>query len=269
MACKHSAYSSPQGYDLGKPKQKELGKVLNEISGIFYNTSNNTLLAVSDSKRKVFEIDPNRHKLRDFAENFFEPEDQPDYEDVVMVGDQVYALVSDGTIISVPSGAKDTSATEVFPFWSTDKNDFETIYYDPSLKGLVMVCKTCEFDQGKAVRSAFLFNLERKSFDSTALFALSTEKVKNLLKKNDADFKPSAAAIHPINKRLYMLASAGNLLVVCDTRGEVIEAYNLNPDQHPQAEGIAFSPNGDMFIANEGKYGKPTIQVFPYTQGKK
>jgi uncharacterized protein YjiK len=90
------------------------------------------------------------------------------------------------------------------------------------------------------------------------------------LKNADAKFEPSAAAIHPVSKRLFVLSSAGQLLVVTDTRGQVIEAYTLNPDLYPQAEGIAFAPNGDMYITNEGKYGKPTLYYFPFQQaGKK
>ena len=94
--------------------------------------------------------------------------------------------------------------------------------------------------------------------------------MKDRLQNRDADFKPSAAAIHPVNKRLYILASAGNLLVICDNRGQVVDAFNLHPDTYPQAEGIAFAPNGDMYISNEAKNGKPTLLYFPYQQqGKK
>jgi hypothetical protein len=64
------------------------------------------------------------------------------------------------------------------------------------------------------------------------------------------------------------LSSAGNLLVIADTRGKIIEAYNLDPDLFPQAEGIAFAPNGDMFITNEGKNGPPTLQLFKYQNSK-
>ena len=77
-------------------------------------------------------------------------------------------------------------------------------------------------------------------------------------------FDPSAAAIHPIDKKLYILSSAGNLLVIADKNGKPLLGYNLNPDDHPQAEGIAFAPNGDMYITNEGKYGTPTLQLFKY-----
>jgi len=267
--CSDGATISPEGYSFRKPKKMELGKVLNEISGLYYNTDDQTLLGVSDSKSKIFIIDPRKRKLRDFAEKFMAGE-QPDYEYVVKIGNMVYVLISNGTIVEVPQGAKDTSSTKVYPFWSDGKNDFETLYYDPTAKSLIMICKSCEHEKGENFRTAYRFDMATKSFDSTEFFTLNSKEVRALLKKDDADFKPSAAAIHPISKRLYILSSASNLMVVADTRGKVIEAYNLNPDDHPQAEGIAFAPDGTMYISNEGKYGKPTLLAYPYHQtGKK
>lgn len=245
----------------------ELGKVLNEISGLTFYPDSSILLAIADSKKKVIAINPKTRKLHDVAKDFA---DQADFEDLVLFGDTVYVLVSTGTIMAVPLRGQDSSTTRVYPFWSEEKkNDFETLYYDPDVNGLIMVCKSCVADKGEQVRSAYRFDLETRRFDSTAFYQLGTTDVKKVMKNNDADFKPSAAAIHPVSKRLYILASAGNLLVVADTKGHIIEAYNLNPDQHPQAEGIAFAPNGDMYISNEGKYGTPTLQHFPYRQVKK
>jgi hypothetical protein len=247
----------------------ELGKVLNEISGLFYNTEDRTLLAISDSKGKVFQINTSTYKLKDFAEKFYEPEEQPDYEDLVKLGNTVYSLVSDGTLVSVPAGARDSSRTVFYPFPSEEKNDFETLYHDPSINSLIIICKTCADEKGQKVRTAYRFDLKSLSFDETPYYTLAIDRVQALIRKDDTDFKPSAAAIHPINKRLYILSSASNLLVVANTRGQIIEAYYLNPDNFPQAEGIAFAPNGDMFISNEGKYGKPTLLQFPYLQAKK
>jgi hypothetical protein len=262
--CGQGGYSSPEGYELARSKKMELGKVLNEISGLTYNTDDNTLLAISDSKKKIFKIDPVNPKLKDFAQAFYISEKQPDYEDLVKLGNMVYVLISDGTIIAVPAGAKDSSGTRVYPFWSKDKNDFETLYYDPESKGLIILCKSCPSDKGKHVRSAYRFDLETKQFDSSQFYTISSQDIKALLKNDDKEFKPSAAAIHPVSGRLYILSSASNLMVVGDTHGKVIEAFNLNPDEHPQAEGIAFAPNGDMYISNEGKFTKATLRIFPY-----
>jgi hypothetical protein len=238
-----------------------LGKVLNEVSGLNFNRDNNSLLAISDSKRKIYEINLKTQKLKDYAEKFAE---QADFEDLVKVGNIVFVLISDGTILAVPPNTKDSTGTEVYPFWSKEKNDFEAMYYDPSVNGLIILCKSCAHEKGQGSRTAFRFDLSAKKFDSTMFFEISTDSVKAAVKNNDASFKPSAAAIHPIDKRLYILASSGQLLVITDTRGKVIEVYNLNPDRNPQAEGIGFSPNGTMFISNEGKYGKATLQVFSY-----
>jgi uncharacterized protein YjiK len=184
---------------------------------------------------------------------------------MVKADSSIYLLSSKGVIYEV-SGKKDTIRRYTFP--SGDQNDFEALYYDPSVKSLIMICKKCPVDKGKDMRSAFRFDLVKKQFDPSAFFTFSTTEVKKLLKDDNAKFDPSAAAIHPINKRLYVLSSAGNLLVIADTRGKVIEAYELSAEQFPQAEGIAFAPNGDMFITNEGKNGTPTLQMFKYHNGK-
>ena len=267
VGCKQQSYASPDGYDLNRPQKENLGKVLNEISGIAFDDDNKSLLAISDSKEKIFEINLNKQKLKDYTDRVVPS--KSDIEDVVKAGSNVYMLSSKGIIYEVPSKKNDSSSVKEYSFWSTDQNDFETLYYDPSANGLIMVCKHCPSDKGREIRTAYRFDLNKKQFDSSAFFTFSTADVKSLLNDGDAKFDPSAAAIHPINKRLYILSSAGNLLVIADNRGKIIEAYKLNPEQFPQAEGIAFAPNGDMFITNEGKYGSATLQEFKYHEGKK
>ncbi|RYY98913.1 MAG: hypothetical protein EOO11_06605, partial [Chitinophagaceae bacterium] len=95
-------------------------------------------------------------------------------------------------------------------------------------------------------------------------YTISFKEVNDRLKDGRTEFKPSAAAIHPLERRLYILSSAGHLLVVTDLRGKVQETYRLNPSFYPQAEGIAFATNGDMYISNEAKLGKATLLRIPY-----
>jgi len=266
IGCAQQSYSSPEGYDFNHPQKENLGKVLNEISGICFDEQDNTLLAISDSKEKVFQINLNKQKLKDYTDKVVPG--KSDIEDIAKVDSNIYLLSSKGIIYEVYGRKKDTTGAKAYTFSSNDANDFETLYHDPSANGLIMVCKHCPSDKGREMRSAYRFDLSKKQFDTAAFFTFSTAEVKNILKDNDAKFDPSAAAIHPINKRLYVLSSAGNLLVIADNRGKIIEAYELNPDQFPQAEGIAFAPNGDMFITNEGKNGAPTLQQFKYHNGK-
>ncbi|MGV3530105.1 MAG: SdiA-regulated domain-containing protein [Flavisolibacter sp.] len=266
-SCKHKSFTSPHGYDLNNPQQMELGKVLNEISGVVFHDDNDDLLGISDSRRQVFEINPKSLKLKDYTDKLVPPDS--DLEDLARANGRLFLLASNGTIFDAPESARDTAGVTSYQINLPEPNDFETLYYDPSADGLIMLCKSCAFDKGEKRQSAFRFNLETKTFDTTVYYSISKEDVKEVLKDDDAKFDPSAAAIHPENKRLYIISSAGNLLVVADTRGKVVEAYKLNPDLYPQPEGIAFAPNGTMFITNEGKYGKPTLYIFPYQKDVK
>jgi uncharacterized protein YjiK len=267
QGCDLGKNPSPEEYDMDRPVRSELGKVLNEISGITWYPKNESLLAISDSKKKVFEINLKNQKLRDATPDVVGPNN--DLEDLVIRDSSVFMLSSKGVIYEVSLKDKDTSGVVSYTLPIAGPNDFETLYYDSSHKGLVILCKSCASDKSLRRRSAFLFDLSTKSFDSSALYTISTDSVKLMVKNDEAKFDPSAAAIHPINKRLYILSSAGNLLVIADNTGQVKAAFYLNPDDHPQAEGIAFAPNGDMYISNEGKYGKPSLQLFPYQKGKK
>jgi hypothetical protein len=259
--CTERSHGSPEGYNLRHAKNFQLGKELLEISGLDYNEDDTSLLAISDNKEKVYQIDLKTKKLKDYTEKFA---GVFDYEAVAKVKDSAYVLISNGTIVAVPKNAKDSTAIVRYPFWSQAKNDFETLYHDPSVNALIMICKSCEHEKGKAIRTAYKFDLATRSFDTSEYYVISIDSVKAILKNDDADFKPSDAAIHPINKNLYILGSSGQLLVITDLKGNVLHVFRLHPDKHPQAEGIAFAPDGTMFISNEGKYGKATLQIFAY-----
>ena len=264
--CKQTETNSPEGYKLSRPMVIPLGKVLNEISGLCFNREQGDLLAISDSKEQVFELDLQHIKLRDYTAKIVPPDS--DLEDLVKLNSTIYLLKSKGEILEVPEKAKDTTGVKSYTIPIGGTNDFETLYYDPTVNGLIVMCKSCEHEKGTGVRTAYRFDLKTKTFDSTEFYTISKDEVKRALQNGNAKFDPSAAAIHPVSKRLYILSSAGNLLVIADTRGKVSEAYELNPEMFPQAEGIAFAPNGDMFISNEAKQGRATLLRFPYHPDK-
>ena len=250
----------PKSYMLPRPKKIILPKKLNETSALFYLQNENAMITVADNKQKIYRITQDG-EVNDYFKEDFGPEE--DYEDVVKMDSTVYVLISNGTIVEVKPNS-DGLQVNKYPIWLQGKNDFETLYYDPESKGLIMLCKNCADERGKGVRTAYRFDLTGKQFETKPFYTISSKAVQNSLKDGKVDFEPSAAAIHPLEKRLYILASAGNLLVVANLKGQVEEAYRLNPTLYPQSEGIAFAPNGDMYITNEAKLGKPTLLFIPY-----
>jgi uncharacterized protein YjiK len=266
--CNYNGQLSPEGYQLDKPLRTELGKALNEISGIWYSAQDSSLLAIADNKEKVYQIDLKIKKLKDYTDKVVNS--NSNIEDIVKAGNSVFLLMSRGTLVEVPLTENDSVGITNYDVpLPQGKNDFEAVYHDPADDAILVLCKSCSFEKGTGMRSAFRFNLKTRSFDSSASFTISQKEVEALLKSADAKLDPSAAAIHPITKKLFILSSAGNLLVIANTDGGVLEAYKLDPSVFPQAEGIAFAPNGDMYISNEGKFGYPTLLHFAYNQNVK
>jgi hypothetical protein len=116
--------------------------------------------------------------------------------------------------------------------------------------------------------TAYTFDLETRRFDSEPFFQISFKDVFNKLQNYNAECKPSAAAINPVNNKLYIIASVGKLMMECTQGGKLEKIYKMNPNHFPQPEGIAFAENGDMYISNEGADGKATILKFIYSGRK-
>lgn len=251
---------SPKGYTMPRPQKMILDKKLNEISGLHYLKNENAMLAIADNKQKIYRVSQDG-KVSNYFENDFAP--QADFEDIAEIDSSIYVLISNGTIVELN---KNDSGSNVknYPFWSTEKNDFETIYYDSVVKSLIMICKKCKGETSKEIVSAYRFDIAGKQFETQPFYTISSKEVRNMLKDGKVDFTPSAAAIHPKEKRLYILASAGNLLVITNLKGKVQQVFRLNPSLYPQSEGITFAPDGDMYVANEAKLGKPSLLYIPY-----
>ena len=59
--------------------------------------------------------------------------------------------------------------------------------------------------------------------------------------------------MHPKTGDWYVLSSASHQLIVTNRQRRVLHVAKLDKQALPQPEGICFAPNGDLFIASEGK----------------
>jgi hypothetical protein len=246
------------GYHTADKQVIVLDKELLEISGMYY-LSDTRIAAINDEEGKVFLINST---TGDYTVSKFGR--KRDYEDVVMVGDYYYVLESNGNIHRVPVSTPNTEEEYEFP--RDKKIEFETLYYDPYLKKLVLMSK--EQRETKKGVITYTFDMDSLQFSDNILYEIRRKEIHAHLKDNNAEFKPSAAAIHPITRKLFIVASVGKAMLQTTLDGKIEGAWQLNPDQFPQPEGITFAPNGDMFISNEGVNGKATILRFSYKPGK-
>lgn len=241
------------GYDASKKQVLVLSKDLVEISGLFY-MDNGKIAAINDEEGKIFLINPADGSFESFKFGH-----KRDYEDVVRVDSFYYVLESNGNIHKVPVFGGPGIENE-YEFFQDKHIEFESLYVGADPKKIILVSKR-EIDK-KIL--AFTFDITTNTFSNDPLYSIALKHVHTLLKDNVAEFKPSAAAIHPRLNKLFIIASVGKVLIECTPEGVVEKVYRLNPDQFNQPEGITFAPNGDMFISNEGGSGKATLLKFPY-----
>lgn len=265
IGCKPKKYiyKSPPHYDFSTllPSYK-LDIRIKEISGIVWDNHSDEFIAHNDEKGTIYYLDKSTAGIkREFQFNA----SKGDYEDIAIIGKDVYVLKSDGTLfkIATDSSSGKQTAAELDKLDVPDKVDFETLYYDADRKALVLLCKNCGADDKKTI-SAYAYYTDSAGFDNKPLYTIDAAKVKQLTPRSTSRFQPSAARIHPVLKKLFIISSASNQLVIADTDGNVESVYMLAQKLFPQPEGLTFKTNGDMFISNEGVASKATLLTFRY-----
>jgi len=174
-----------------------------------------------------------------------------DFEELVLHDSIFYVLISNGDIESIKFDEKDSiiTAKSQFPDSSNNKNEFEAMYYDDSLQMLILLCKNCDGDGSKMV-TAWGYNISTQTYTSVP-YSIDAPLIAEKLGVEKIKLRPSGAAINPITKELYILASLNNLIIITDRNGKLIDLLKLDPAIYRQPEGIAFTPSGDLIISNE------------------
>ncbi len=254
------SYPSLPGYDLANPVVIQLKTNLDEISGVTYYPKDTSIFAVDDEEGLLYKIFI-RPKIQVKNWKF---SSQGDYEDIVLADSTFYALQSNGNLKSFRFSSKDSFRLEDCTVPLLGNNEFETAYYDPALKKIILICKDCEQDERKTI-SAYAFDPKDHTFSDQPFFIINADDIGDELGIENMKFKPSAAAIHPLTKDLYIISSSEKAIVIADHFGKVKDAYELDPRLFKQPEGITFTPSGDLIISNESAgSGAPNILLFTY-----
>lgn len=251
---------SPPHYSFAQVFTHKLEPKLKEISGLAWDKKLDEFIAHNDESGKLFYLDKETKLIKSelpFGE-------KGDYEEVVVVNSVPYVLRSDGLVLMIAKDSSgNASAVELGKAGVSGVNDFESMYFDPARNALVILCKNCESDN-KQVISAYACYIDSTGFNPEPVFTISVDEVKTASPFKSGRIEPSAAAIHPVLQKLFILSSASNQLIITSLDGKLEGVYELGKKLFPQPEGITFKSNGDMYISNEGRAERATILRFPY-----
>ena len=252
-------YPTIPGYHLENPTTISLKTELDEISGVVFYPKDTSVFAINDELGKLYKIYIRKKiEIKDWKFS-----NDADYEDLALVDSTFYAMHSNGNLSRFKIYSADSFVSKEVDLPISGKNEFEALYYDDKKEKLILLCKDCNADKKEV--SAYAYDTKTNSFSSTPLYSIDSKMVLNKLPKGEKQYKPSAAAIHPITGELYIVSAVNKSIVIADTDGNIKNVFPVNPAIFKQPEGLTFTPNGDLVISNEAaETGAGNILIFKY-----
>ena len=234
-------------------KRWELPEELTEISAISY-LDNQRIACIQDEEGSIYVYNINTDKIERkvlFA-------GVGDYEGMTFVNEVAYVVNSSGVIYEVSNLQGEKPNVKEHKTFLDSKNDVEGIGWDKNRKKLLVTVKNDNVDGAKGIY-AFDPVTKQMSKDPAITLDLNNQMFSRSGKKKKADFQPSSIYIHRTLGDIYLLEGSNQRLLILDNNGNPQQLVQLNKKDFLQPEGITFSPEGDMFISNEGKSGKGNI----------
>ncbi len=277
-SCESAPPALP-GYDLEKPDlQLTLPDTLREVSGLVVLDAN-TIACVQDENGILFVYDLKKNKIKyQYAFHV-----NGDYEGLALVDKTIYVLRSDGMIFQIDDHAAKKKYSNSYKTGVPATNN-EGLCYDQKHNRLLVGCKSSH-GKGPAFkdkRAIYSFDLKTKKLSEKPIYEIDLALIRKFaeekgiqfpvrLKKGGEKvvvlrFRISALGIHPVTGKLFVLSALDHSIFVFDEKGQIEHIERLNREMFNKAEGIAFLPNGDMLITNEGQNKKPTLLRFKYVK---
>jgi uncharacterized protein YjiK len=272
------AQKSSLPYNFSKPDQIFiLPAVLKEISGNDL-LNNQVMICIHDEVGELFFYDLIAKKVTKsvaFA-------GAGDFEDITLAGNVAWTITSDGRLYWI-SSFEDASKNSLKEYKTSlsAANNCEGLCHDAVSNVLLIACKASPATQNNFVpegfRAIYAFDLKTKTFIQKPVYLIDLFKIQEFPaakepasfkktpkheKKKDIKFEPSAIAVHPVSGEVWVMAAKGRAIIVLNRKGEIVAYQPLEKDILPQPEGMAFAPDGTLYISSEGGEGSGKIMRF-------
>lgn len=244
----------------------DLPEELNEISGItFLNDS--VLVAIQDEDGILYYYNLFQNRIikkQSFA-------DANDFEDLVRAGKDMYVISNKGLIFQIKDFESSKPVINSFKTPFTAKNDIEGLAYDPKKNRLLIAPKEHGLNKDKESKQIYAFDLNTMIFQSAPLYTIRLAQIESQFEGDALEesskkflkaignqnmnkvFRTSALTINEKTGETYVLSDINGLILILTPEGTLRKLIQFSGPEYKQPEGIAFSPNGKLYISNEGK----------------
>lgn len=262
LACNEPTHTQPlnmPGYDWSALQKVTLHYNLNEISAIRYDAKTGKFITVNDEQGILYLLNGKDHSIASSVK-FGKA---GDYEGLEIVGNTTYVLESNGDLTKVTGST--TLKITTYDFDEGKKIEFESMLLNDKDQWLMLVSKYSAHDKKESATHIYAFDLRSDSYIKGAVRKIPWQQVNDKLPNGEQvkTLHPSAIAQHPTTGDIYMVASIEKVIVIFDKDWQVKYAARLDRKMFKQPEGITFDSEGNMYIANEARGGKPNIIIVP------
>lgn len=197
------------------------------------------LLVHDDERGDIYRIGlptENKGPVIDLMYRMGDPRIKADFEGIAVYGGSVYVTTSRGVLYSFPVAQTGVVSPEVIATGLADVCEVEGLANDEA--GLVIACKE-HYVAPQDASVIYHFDPVTRALEQLMVL----------------DQHVALSAIELDGDTVSMLAARQYLLLTVNGSGQTIAQVALNPDRHPQPEGLAITPEGDTWIADEDAGG--------------
>ena len=256
------------GYDLEKPARHfKLPKRLREVSGLAM-LPGNRLLAHDDERGVVVEIDyPDGSIVRAFSLGGRNGRVADDFEGIAAAEGRLYLVTSSGRLYEFGEGSD--GATVPYKLYATGIGrdyELEGLAYDPAQRVLLLVSKNPRESRLEGLIAIYRWSVDTKQFAGDGHILLEASALARRIKSKR--FQPSGIERHPVSGNYFVVAARQHAVAEITPQGQIVAVARLASGRHPQAEGISFTSDNTLVIADEGAGKRARLSFYAVAGGR-
>lgn len=235
-------YSLFNGQEISMPKQ------LKEISGITFGNNDSLLYAEQDELGNVYSIQLKTKKVQlNYSLGI-----KGDFEDIAYAKGLFFLLRSDGKIFSFSEKNKTLLQIQDAKIYEkiVPNAEYEGLCYHTQTNSLYLLAKTIPNDKKYCLIYQLQLN-DKYEIVATKELQLNIKDWNSLLNQKISHFRPSAISYNYLDKQWFILSSINHVLIVLDSKWNIVDYAVLDIQKYPQPEGMTFDRSGNLWIASE------------------
>lgn len=224
-----------------------LHRLLREISGLASGPGDR-IFAHNDERAVIYEIDYRGRLVKAFAMG--DKGARGDFEGIAFADDRFYLVTSSGWIYESREGEDDEGMLyNIYGTGVGKKCEVEGLAFEPAGRVLLLVCKTPRDKEIEDFVAIYRFSLDSREITGAPLLVPLGEITSRIDGKS---FRPSGIERHPLSGNYFIVAAQQSAMAEITPDGRVVAVVKFKRGNHRQIEGITFTSDGTLLLADEG-----------------